>query len=180
VKRRIAMSGSAGTGKTTLGRRLAAELGLPFIEEGMRMRLEAGLDLHTLGREELRELVVELWDEQQRLESAAPDGFVADRSSADFAAFWLCYGFDDDPEPTERWLHRMFTSLEAYTHVVLLPWGVLPLAADGVRSTNRWRQFQFQSVVEAMLSRFARSGQVLSVPGITGLEGRLLHVLRQI
>ena len=55
--RRIALCGSAGTGKTTLGRALAEELDLPYIEEGMRRRLEGGLDVHSLGEDGCRGLL---------------------------------------------------------------------------------------------------------------------------
>ncbi len=54
---RIALSGSAGTGKTTLGRLLAERLGVPFIEEGMRARLERGLDVHRFDKDDWRKLV---------------------------------------------------------------------------------------------------------------------------
>ena len=40
---RLGLSGSAGTGKSTLGRALAAALDVPYLPEGMRSRLEAGL-----------------------------------------------------------------------------------------------------------------------------------------
>ena len=94
-----AFSGSAGTGKTTLGRRLAAHWDLPFVPEGMRARIEAGLELHRLTESELRDLILELWRERcdnvdQAL--ASTGGFVADRSPMDYLAFWLHYGFAKD------------------------------------------------------------------------------------
>lgn len=42
---RIAVSGSAGTGKSTLAMALAERFELPYLEEGFRKRREAGLDL---------------------------------------------------------------------------------------------------------------------------------------
>ena len=174
---RIALSGSAGTGKSTLGRRLAAELGLVYIEEGMRKRLEAGLDLHALDRRELAALVEALWCEQREAEERAARGFVADRSSYDFAAFWLHYGLhvdpDEDASPFEGWCAHG----ERYDRVVLLPWGVLPLEADGVRSSSRWTQLRFQTIVEGTLARFAPAEQVLRVPATTDFGARLRLVL---
>lgn len=83
----IALSGSAGTGKSTLGRALAERLELPYIEEGMRKRVNAGLKLYKLDDRARRALMHEMWEEQRERELAAPEGFVADRSSIDFAAF---------------------------------------------------------------------------------------------
>jgi len=181
VKRiyRIALSGSAGTGKSTLGRRLAADLGVPFIEEGMRARLEGGLDLHALDRAGHVALMHDLWNEQRAAETRAladRGGFVADRSSADFAAFWLHYGFTDDRAATEAWFETTLGLLGTYDRVFLFPWGVLPIDADGVRSTNRWIQFRFQALVESLLARFAPPGKVAHVPHTEDFEARLRFV----
>jgi broad specificity phosphatase PhoE/nicotinamide riboside kinase len=174
---RLALSGSAGTGKTTLGRRLADELSLPFIEEGMRRRLEAGLVLSRLDRRGLRDLVLELWQEQLAAEEQAGDGFVADRSSADYAAFWLHYGFHYDEADTEPFMERTLQHVGHYDRIVLLPWGCLPLAADGVRSTNRWLQFGFQSFVGGLLNEHVEPGQLLVMPPLDNFEARVALVL---
>ena len=57
---RIAISGSAGTGKTTLATALAHRLQVPYLEEGFRKRREAGLDPHDLSQTEHRALLMEL------------------------------------------------------------------------------------------------------------------------
>lgn len=175
---RLALSGSAGTGKTTLGRRLAESLGVPFIEEGMRRRLEAGLNPFKLGPGGYERLMEELWHEQAAAEDAAQDGFVADRSAFDFAAIWLHYAHLDDPARTEAWMQaRLKDGHERYDRVFLLPWGAIPLEHDGVRSTDRWVQFRFQSIVEDLLRREARAGQVVRVPGTLSPEARCTFAL---
>ncbi|MBL8861695.1 MAG: histidine phosphatase family protein [Planctomycetes bacterium] len=150
---RIAISGSAGTGKTTLGRALAAELGVPFVEEGMRRRIEQGFRPHGYGAREWAALMRELWQEHRAAEDAAPDGFVADRSSLDFAAFWLHYGLHEDLAATERFVAEMHEHARRYDRIVLLPWGAIPLEDDGVRSTNRWTQLRFHGILEGLLTR---------------------------
>lgn len=178
---RIALSGSSGTGKTTLGRRLAAELGVPFIEEGMRTRIEAGLRVERLDQPQLRALHRELWDEhRERVEAEAQTGFVVDRSSADFAGFWLHYGFLDPLEETERWLATLRDAMPRYDRILLFPWGALPLVADGTRSPNRWTQFRFQALVEAFLARWTRPGQLIEVPATQQFDERLASVRRSL
>ncbi|MSP57086.1 MAG: hypothetical protein EXR69_16035 [Myxococcales bacterium] len=153
---RIALSGSAGTGKTTLGKRLAAELGLPYVPEGMRAYLEGnGPDLHSLGRDGLRALVLRLWDEQMEAERVAVQdhgGFVVDRCAVDFSAFWIYYGYAaDDPET-----RRLFAETQAptrYDSVWLFPWGAFPVEADGVRSSSPWVQLHVHTLIEGMLHR---------------------------
>lgn len=173
---RIALSGSAGTGKTTLGRRLAQDLGLPFIEEGMRARLENGLILHGLEPKDWRVLMEDLWSEQAAAQEAALEshkGYIADRSSLDFAAFWLHYGLYEDAEHTEDFIARMVEAAQTYDRVLLFPWGVLHLQADGVRSTNKWIQLRFQGIVERVLEQYLPEGVLHRIATSEDLEQRV-------
>ena len=172
---RLALSGSAGVGKTTLGRALATRYGVPYIPEGMRGRLEAGLDLHALDHSQLRALVEELWAEQAAAEQAAIQshgGFVADRSAVDYAAFWLHYRFTDDEAATERFFAEVMAALPTYDRIVLLPWGVLPLMADGIRSSNPWLQRHYQAVLEGLLAREVAPDRLLRMPALVSLDAR--------
>lgn len=181
VRPRIALSGSAGIGKTTLGRRLAQELDLPFIEEGMRTRLEAGLVLHDLDREQMVALLRELWDEQVAAEDAAIEahgGFVADRSSVDFAVFWMWYGFTRPEDAPQAFVDTALAHARRYDHVVLLPFGVLPLEADGFRSSNVWLQRKVHLLMSGLHAERA-AGDLLRVPDLTNLEDRVAWVLER-
>lgn len=176
---RIALSGSAGTGKTTLGRALAARWGVPYVPEGMRERIERGLDLHTLDAEGLRALLWELWGEQQDREDRAlhdAGGFVSDRSPVDYLAFWLLYGFFSDDEETAALQNAVQTRLARLDQVVVLPHGVLPLEADGVRSSNPWVQLRYQSLVEGLLFRRLVPEQLALLPDLTELDARVAWV----
>ena len=178
--RRIALSGSAGTGKTSLGRALAESMGVPFIEEGMRARLEGGLDLHRLDSRQMWELLDELWREQVAREAAAPDGFVADRSSVDFAAFWMRFGFYYQQHAAQDFVPRMLEHARSYDGIVLLPWGAIPLVEDGVRSTNPWVQRHYQATVEGLLTRECPERLLRLPSAVVGLERRLDWVQKRL
>jgi predicted ATPase len=177
--RRFALSGSAGTGKSTLGRALAERLGLPYIEEGIRSRVSAGLKLYELDEAGRRALVSELWEEQHEQEERATAGFVSDRSSIDYAAFWLHYGLTDAEQETQQFMERMTTAIQRVDQVILCPWGVLPLVSDGVRSTNRWLQLRFQALLEGLHGRYTSMERLVELPPIVELEERIKFVLAQ-
>ncbi len=177
---RIAFSGSAGTGKSTLARALADELGVPYIEEGFRRRVDEGLLMYKLDDAQRRELMREMWTEQRALERAAASGFVSDRSSVDFAAFWLHYGLVDAEAETERFLADMQSDAAEVERVVLCPWGVLPLESDGVRSTNRWLQLRYQALLEGMHARMTEPSKLLRIPDTDDLAARLAFVLERL
>jgi nicotinamide riboside kinase len=172
---RIAFSGSAGTGKSSLAQRGASELGLPLIGEGMREYLErAKVDLHQLGHEGMRDLVYRLWEERKEAEARAQNGFVADRSSFDFAAFWLYYHYAQENPQTEI-LFSEALSEDRYEQIWLLPWSRIPLTADGVRTPDRYVQLHLHLLVEGLLQQRGRRWRRLEA---VGLEARVQEVLQ--
>ncbi|MCP5156866.1 MAG: ATP-binding protein [Ectothiorhodospiraceae bacterium] len=153
---RLAISGSAGCGKSTLARALAERHHVPYIEEEMRRLIEGGLDLHQVTPAEHRALISDQLDGMVAAARAAVrdhGGFVCDRSPVDFAAFWLYFRFGFDRPATDRFFARVEAALEAFGPVVLLPHGALALEDDGVRAANPWVQLHFHAVLEHLLRR---------------------------
>jgi broad specificity phosphatase PhoE/nicotinamide riboside kinase len=176
----LALSGSAGTGKTTLGRALSARFDLPYIPEGMRERIEAGLVLKGLSHDELRELIFALWREwRDRCEEArqAHGGFIADRSPVDFMAFWMHYHFAREDELTVRLFEECRAELATLDRVLVLPHGAIPLVADGVRSTDPWLQRRYQALLEGLVVREVPEGRTAWLPALTAREDRVEWVV---
>ncbi|MDP6932669.1 MAG: hypothetical protein QGG40_07110, partial [Myxococcota bacterium] len=70
--------------------------------------------------------------------------------------------------------------LDRIDRILLLPWGVLPLVADGVRSTNPWIQLHFQSTLEGLVRRRVEPGMLWVLPPLTSLESRVKWVRERI
>jgi hypothetical protein len=146
----------------------------------MRARIEGGLRLHDLDHDQLQALIEELWEEQAAAEAEAiaqAGGFVADRSSLDYAAFYLHYGFTTDLDRIERLFARLTAHAEGYDAVLLLPYGVLPLVDDGVRSTNPYIQLRYQVTVAGLLRQTLAEGRLLIMPPLTTFEARVRWAL---
>ena len=90
---RLAISGSAGTGKSSLAMALANSLKIPYLEENFRRRRENGLVFQNLSRTDQSLLILELYTEAIEEAAQHTTGFVQDRCPIDFLAFWLHYGF---------------------------------------------------------------------------------------
>ncbi len=92
---KIAITGTHGTGKTTLARALAAKTGLPLIVEQARVvAAEMGLTNcnQLLNSPERAKAFQERVLERQIAEQIKhPEGFIADRSTLDAIAYWKLY-----------------------------------------------------------------------------------------
>jgi nicotinamide riboside kinase len=182
AKGHIGITGSAGIGKTTLATALAARLGSHLVPEVMRDRLVAGFDLHQLTRQGHRALLLGDATDLARRLATADSSLVTDRTPLDMAAFWLSNGYGvDDPAATEALLARAICAMADYCRVILLPWGVLPLADDGVRVANPWLQLHFHEIIAGLCRRYLPTDRLLIMPeSASGVPDRLDWVLRQL
>lgn len=174
---RVAVTGSAGTGKSTLVAALAACLGLTAVPEGMREYLErTGADIHTLGHAGLQALVTELWRERREAEQA--DAFVSDRCAVDYGAFWLTYRFEHDLAATDALFAEIRAHARRYDRVYVLPHGAIPLRPDGVRTANPYTQLHFQALVEGLAHRLLPAERLRFLPPhLVDLGDRMRWVL---
>jgi nicotinamide riboside kinase len=160
---RIAVCGSASTGKTSLATALARQLGLPYLNEEMRDYLEnGGIDLTTLPIVEVGQILTKLWSvriEKERQNSA----FVADNSSLDFAAYALYYGCLDD-DNAHILLEETCAHVATYDVVLVLPWGAIPYVTDGIRTANRHLQLRYQLILESLLQHHVDPKKIHSLP----------------
>lgn len=173
MKWRIALSGSAGTGKTTLAQLLAQRLGLPLIPEAMRAYLEAGgRRLEQLPPSEAAAILAsfrqDLWARERQL-----GAFVADNGALDLEAY-------------ARWCRcerHAQGELEVgrYDAVVLLPAGVLPYIRDGVRREDAEEEARFQGLLETLAHASPMGPALLRPPRqLCTPEARVNWVLAQL
>src|SRR5579859_368368 len=160
---RIAVSGSASVGKTSLVSALARSLGLETLKEEMREYLETSrTDLREQPPSQVADVLVRLWRERQQRESNTLS-FVADNCSLDFTAYALYYGCVDSGNAS-IFLSEMVKQVAQYDAIFVLPWGVLPYSHDGVRAPNQYLQFRYQLIIEGLLKRHVDPAKVHYMP----------------
>lgn len=154
AKLRIAVCGSASTGKTSLVKALAQQLSLPSLHEEMRDHLEnGGVNLALLPTAEASQILMKLW--KQRIEREQQhSAFIADTSSLDFAACALHYGCLDQ-ENVQTLLATTCAHVASYDVILVLPWGTIPYINDGIRPADRYIQLRYQLLLEGLLHRHA-------------------------
>ncbi|PTL85638.1 uroporphyrinogen-III C-methyltransferase [Vitiosangium sp. GDMCC 1.1324] len=177
---RIAITGSAGVGKTTLAHALGLHLGLPLVPEEMReLVVRTGKRLVELPVPERAKALRELWTVRRLREQERREGFVADNGTVDFAAYALQHGCAElVPDFFET------PALAAlYDAVFVLPWGVIPYERDGVRGDSPMDELRYQLVLESLLRRSVPASRLHFVPDTcVTLEERVrfcLEVLRR-
>ncbi len=151
----IALSGSAGTGKTTLTELLAKKLGYSVVGEGVREYLAEnfkGKDLRSMTPEEsftmqlyLLENKVNVWEKEKQ--------FVADRCTADNMAYCLRWvGREkDQQQKVFDYIQKCKHNLKNYDIIFIAPYNRIPLIEDNLRSTIPIYQLEIQYLIEGIL-----------------------------
>lgn len=160
---RIAISGSASVGKTSLVSVLARALELNTLKEEMREYLESSCtDLSEQSPEHVADVLIRLWRKRQEQEAEARS-FVADNCSLDFAAYALYYGCVNE-ENASILLFETAKQVVRYDAVFVLPWGVLPYSHDGIRAPNQYLQYRYQLIIEGLLRRHVDPARIHYIP----------------
>lgn len=155
---RIALSGSAGTGRTLIAQRLSQQLHLPMItgiakdllkQSGYAYSPNLSVEkfLATPERQQF------LFKKRRALEKKH-SGFVVDRSWVDQAAYAIielhgCVEFDID-----RYVEDCREEALKADQTVYVPWNWRPLTADGIRTLNPWYQLLVDSVIFNLLTKW--------------------------
>lgn len=151
---RIGITGSHGTGKTTLAEALAKQTGLPLIEEQARAVAQ------TLGIATVKSLKDDpklgarfQWEcLNQQLRAEKRQSFISDRTTIDNAVYWLRYHAHRWPsEATIFYYQRALGNVRNYDLIIYVPPEIIP-EDDGFRGTDQGQQLEIDTYIRAFLA----------------------------
>jgi hypothetical protein len=164
---KIAISGSAGTGKTTVVTALAKAFDIPSIDEDYDEFFDEHCNLLN-PPQRLKSRILVTFDAKNRQEDSFPD-FVADRCPVDLFNLWMTRGFGRDQKLTAMFYDRCRWAMKKYDYVVVLPWGAIPLkqiAEPGLRrrTMNPWSQLHNHANVIGLVHQWVQPEKLVPIP----------------
>lgn len=178
---RLAISGSAGVGKTSLALALAKRLEVPCIPESYDSFYDGdGKILQPESR--LAEEIIRVANRKFRQEKQA-GSFVADRCPVDLFNLWLGLGLAKAEQATEKFFQLCRVRVRNYDQLIILPWNGIPLTQldspteRRQRQMNPWIQFHNQSTLIGIAKQWIPQNRMMAIPSaVVDLEERLNYV----
>lgn len=176
---RIGIAGCAGTGKSILAERLAAELDLPFLpakEITGEILNRDGYDYASgqqvekfLATEEHQLEILRRTKEQQSVEA-----FVTDRTAIDLAAYAILEM--KGPLKVKRYLEECKQLMKVYDHLFFCPWEDREIVDNHKRTLDPWYQYAVYCVELEVVMLLGEQGPV-SLLNRKGVDERIEGIL---
>jgi len=168
MKHKIGIVGCAGTGKSTLARRVAKSLGIPCIEskditahilERDGYDYSSGVQVERFlansGRQmEILRKTIESQEEQEQ--------FVTDRTVVDLAAYAVCEMYNHDTKALKHVVEMCKGSVSGYSHLFLCNWNDKPIDENNKRTLNPWYQFLIHALEVGIMDYWECKYEVVS------------------
>jgi nicotinate (nicotinamide) nucleotide adenylyltransferase len=154
---RIAVSGSAGIGKSTLCYKLANVLGyplLPDVTDAILCKYGYSGWREVTSQEEIVKIRFEALERKIEQENSN-EFFVSDKSVVDYLGYWdLNTSRNATKSESEQYEMYVSDQIKRYDLVLLLMWGRLPLEDIPRRNVDEVHQFHVHSAITFRLLQF--------------------------
>lgn len=179
---RIAISGTAGTGKSSLAKTLAERLGLSLIEENYGILFDKP-EKFTDSRQRAA-AILQIFSSKRQIEEQH-GSFVTDRCPVDLFHFWMKAGLWTRTKETEQLCSMAAQQVGQYDLLVLPPSGMLN--ADSVheagdfrkRNSNQHVQLYNHASIVGLAVLWAPADRLLFLPNIRqSVDERVEEVIK--
>lgn len=175
---KIAISGSAGTGKSTLCRMLSTELGLTHIDENYEPVYDARL------KGDFPPRILKILNHKRTLENNA-HRFVSDRCPLDLMHMWLnqtCHKIA--PKLTNTFFDECRQQIHTYDFVILTPWNSFKLVQNTSalpREMNIMEQLRNHAGIVGQTHLWVAKARIIEIPSsINSIDERTSFVIATI
>ena len=150
---RIAISGSAGIGKSTVCKQVSEHYNIPLIDKGAKYYLKNKTDqgLAFLEKNELQQFQETLVQYKiEEYEKCKNNSFISDRSLVDNLVYAMIHSNHNDNKWMDEYYNTCMNNLKYYTHVFQLGWNKFEIVEDGIRRKNKYHQFVVDSSIRRL------------------------------
>ena len=175
---KIAITGTSGTGKSTLTHALAQQLGLIAIDEHYEPLFD------TKVKSDFPPRLSRILENKHQLEVSA-NNFVVDRLPLDLIHIWLNQsGHKINPALTRAFLERCIRLTSGYDFVVVTPWNSIPLLPTGnllPRNMDILEQLRNHASLVGHVHMWVEKTRIIEIPqSMTRLDDRINFIIAQI
>lgn len=170
---KIAVSGTAGTGKSTFARVLAEKYALTYIDEGYSSLL--GLDKDQLIIDKLEDIFID----KSKAELNANGGFVSDRCPIDLIHLCIKNKIHIiDGQKASRFIGKSIQAMKTYDFIIIPPWNSIKLEKSNGgqlnRNMNPLIQMSNHSNITGYVHMFVRGAKIIELPrSLSEIEQRV-------
>lgn len=153
VNVKVAISGSDGTGKTTLVNEISKRFNVPIVPEFARdVAEEMNIpDLAGMSPSLAYSFQLEVMDRKIK-EEQKHESFIADRCTADNLAYYTRQCSRDLPDAANsHYVDMCLENLKKYDKIFLLMPNSIPLCDDGFRSTKKYHLYGIYCLIRGIL-----------------------------
>ena len=154
---KIAISGSAGIGKTALCKKLAFKLNYPIISDKIDVVLKqygyiSWKEVHNPTK--IIKVRLEALNKKIKAEKNTPC-FISDKSVIDYFAYWIINSTHSATQKERtNFLDMVIDHIKCYELILLLPYGRIPLKDKRKRNISSKHQLKIHSKITYLLNKF--------------------------
>lgn len=180
---RIAITGAAGIGKTTLAHSLAVKLKVPVLHENFQAIVKA-FNTHNPATSERCKSDCYAWLAARELVYRSHTGFIEDRCAIDVLFRWLISNLSDkNNTETHQLLEYSKKLINQLDYVVIPPFSETTETSnhDGItRVGSTSRLFRAQSLAIGIATQFLAPEQLIMIPNsCDSIESRVAFVFNK-
>lgn len=175
---KIAISGTAGTGKSTLSKALAAKLNLVHIDENYAPLNDARL------KGDFPPRLTQILHHKRTLENTAVN-FVTDRCAIDLLHTWLNQsGHKINPQLTAQFFKECRQQIQTYDFVLITPWNSFKLVQNDAvvpREMDIMEQLRHHASIMGHTHLWLQKTRIIEIPqSMANIDERIDFVLATI